>query len=102
MYIFTIKNGKANLVTQCDEYDQIISQDTFPARIKHPNTHSILSYKVNKVIYSGVTVWEKIQKLATPTIAIDGDTLKITDVENAQRYQIYANGELKGRADRNG
>ena len=26
-YIFTIKNGKANLVTQCDEYDQIISQD---------------------------------------------------------------------------
>ena len=48
------------------------------------------------------TVWEKIQKLATPTIAIDGDTLKITDVENAQRYKIYANGELKGRVDRNG
>ena len=34
MYIFTIKNGKANLVTQCDEYDQIISQDTFPARMR--------------------------------------------------------------------
>lgn len=58
--------------------------------------------EVNKVIYSGVTVWEKIQKLATPTIAIDGDTLKITDVENAQRYQIYANGELKGGVDKNG
>lgn len=51
--------------------------------------------EVNKVIYSGVTVWEKIQKLATPMIAIDGDTLKITDVENVQRYKIYANGELK-------
>lgn len=25
-----------------------------------------------------------------------------TDVENAQRYKIYANGELKGRVDRNG
>ena len=48
------------------------------------------------------TVWEKIQKLATPTIAIDGDTLKITDVENAQRYQIYDNGELKGGVDKNG
>lgn len=36
------------------------------------------------------------------TVAIDGDTLKITDVENAQRYKIYANGELKGRVDRNG
>ena len=34
-------------------------------------------------------------KLATPTIAIDGNTLKITDVENAQKYKIYANGELK-------
>ena len=56
--------------------------------------------EVNKVIYSGVTVWEK--KLATPTIAVDGDTLKITDVENAQRYKIYANGELKGRVDKNG
>lgn len=34
-------------------------------------------------------------KLAPPTIAIDGNTLKITDVENAQKYKIYANGELK-------
>ena len=34
-------------------------------------------------------------KLATPTITIEGDTLKITDVENAQKYKIYANGELK-------
>ncbi len=58
--------------------------------------------EVNKVVYSGVTVWEKIQKLATPTIAIDGDTLKITDVENAQRYKIYANGVLKGRVAKAG
>lgn len=58
--------------------------------------------EVNKVIYSGVTVWEKIQKLATPTIAIDGDTLKITDVENAQKYKIYANGELKGEVTKAG
>lgn len=34
-------------------------------------------------------------KLATPTIAIEGNTLNITDVENAQKYKIYANGELK-------
>lgn len=58
--------------------------------------------EVNKVVYGGVTVWEKIQKLATPTIAIDGDTLKITDVENAQRYKIYANGVLKGRVAKTG
>ena len=43
-------------------------------------------------------------KLATPTIAInaDGKTLEITDVANAQRYKIYANGELKGSVDKNG
>ena len=58
--------------------------------------------EVKAITYGGVTVWEKIQKLAIPTIAIDGDTLKITDVENAQRYKIYANGELKGRVERNG
>ena len=44
--------------------------------------------EVNKVIYSGVTVRKKIKKHRMQTIAIDGDTLKITDVENAQRYKI--------------
>lgn len=34
-------------------------------------------------------------KLATPTIAIDGDTLKITDVENATSYDVYVDGTLK-------
>ena len=28
--------------------------------------------EVKAITYGGVTVWEKIQKLATPTIAIDG------------------------------
>lgn len=44
MYIYTIKNGKANLVAQNNEYEQIITQETFPAKIEHPNTHTVLSY----------------------------------------------------------
>ncbi len=61
-------------------------------------TWTIRVLSTNGTIYSDSsnTVTYIIQnKLATPTIAIDGDTLKITDVENAQRYKIYANGELK-------
>lgn len=43
-----------------------------------------------------VTYVNTIQ-LAAPTIAMnaDGKTLEITDVENAQKYKIYVNGELK-------
>lgn len=44
---------------------------------------------------SAAVAYTVSNKLAPPTIAIDGNTLKITDVENAQKYKIYANGELK-------
>ena len=61
-------------------------------------TWTVQVLSTNGTVYSDSsnTVTYTIQnKLATPTIAIDGNTLKITDVENAQRYKIYANGELK-------
>ena len=61
-------------------------------------TWTVQVLSTNGTVYSDSsnTVTYIIQnKLATPTIAIEGDTLKITDVENAQRYKIYANGELK-------
>ena len=68
---------------------------------KETNNIPFNGKEVVKVTWKWTTiVWEKIQKLATPTIAIDGDTLKITDVENAQRYKIYANGELKATITR--
>lgn len=61
-------------------------------------TWTIRVLSTNGTVYSDSsnTVTYIIQnKLATPTITIDGDTLNITDVENAQKYKIYANGELK-------
>ena len=79
MYIFTIKNGKANLVTQCDEYDQIISQDTFPARIEHPNTHSILSYNETEGIH-----WEYVPFTAKELCELAYQTEKNIDWENAK------------------
>lgn len=61
-------------------------------------TWTIRVLSTNGTVYSDSsnTVTYIVQnKLATPTIAIDGNTLNITDVENAQKYKIYANDELK-------
>ena len=54
MYIYTIKDNAAALVGQ-REFDQIITQDTFPARIEHPNTRAELRYSPEKGVY-----WEYI------------------------------------------
>ena len=43
-YIYTIKDNKAVLLGQQSSYDQLIEQETCPARVDHPNTHSVLSY----------------------------------------------------------
>lgn len=61
-------------------------------------TWTVRVLSTNGTVYSDSsnTVTYIVQnKLATPTIAIDGDILNITDVENAQKYKIYVNGELK-------
>ena len=55
MYIYTIKDNKATLLGQQGSYDQIIEQETYPARVDHPNTHSILSYSEAEGIH-----WEHI------------------------------------------
>lgn len=44
MYIYTIKGDKAVLLGQQSSYDQHIEQETYPARVDHPNTHAVLSY----------------------------------------------------------
>ena len=44
MYIYTIKDNKAVLLGQQSSYDQLIEQETYPARVDHPNTHAVLSY----------------------------------------------------------
>ena len=44
MYIYTIKDNKATLLGRQGSYDQLIEQETYPARVDHPNTHAVLSY----------------------------------------------------------
>lgn len=55
MYIYTTTGNKATLISKQIDYDQIISQETYPARIDHPNTKSVLSYDPDNGIH-----WEYI------------------------------------------
>lgn len=66
-------------------------------------TWTIRVLSTNGTVYSDSsnTVTYIIQnKLATPTIAIDGNTLNITDVENATSYDVYVDGTLKTNVQR--
>lgn len=85
-------------IYQTDIVDADVTQHTLT--VTTVGTYSITIITVGTGSYtdseeSAAVTYTLQNKLATPTIAIDGDTLKITDVENAQKYKIYANGELK-------
>ena len=100
-YIFTIKNGKANLVTQCDEYDQIVSQDTFPARIEHPNTHAVLSYNETEGIhweYVPFTPMELREKAYETEKCIEWDS-DIMTVDEANDMFLKYNAEGNAKSD---
>ena len=43
MYIYTIKDNKATLLGRQGSYDQLIEQETYPARVDHPNEHTEVS-----------------------------------------------------------
>ena len=87
MYIYTIKDGKANLVAQNNEYEQIITQETYPTRIEHPNTHAVLSYNETDGIH-----WEYIPYTAKElrelkyetekNITFDGELLTVDDAND--------------------
>lgn len=79
MYIYTIKDNKAVLLGQQSNYDQLIEQDTFPARIEHPNTHAVLSYNETEGIH-----WEYVPFTAKELCELAYQTEKNIDWENAK------------------
>ena len=88
----------AGEIYQTDMVDANVTQHTLT--VTTAGTYSVTIVTIGTGSYtdseeSAAVTYVVQNKLATPTIAIDGNTLKITDVENAQKYKIYANGELK-------
>lgn len=97
MYIYTTTNNKATLISQQSNYDQIISQETYPARIDHPNTHSILSYNETEGIhweyvpYTPKEIRERLYE-TEKIISYEGDMLTVDEANRKwQEYQAEGN-----------
>ena len=77
MYIYTIKDNKAVLLGQQSSYDQLIEQETYPAREYHENTHAVLSYNEEQGIH-----WEYIPFTNAELREKAYETEKLVNFEN--------------------
>lgn len=98
-YIYKINGTKAELINETGAYDRLITQDTYPAREYHENTHAVLSYNEEQGIH-----WEYIP--FTPTelrehayetekcIEYGGEMLTVDEANKRwQEYQAEGNAK---------
>nr|CAI9751481.1 hypothetical protein DGKKSRWO_DGKKSRWO_CDS_0190 [uncultured phage]CAI9752368.1 hypothetical protein CVNMHQAP_CVNMHQAP_CDS_0191 [uncultured phage] len=85
MYIYSMTNNKVELVGQ-SKTDQIITQETYPARIDTPNTKAVLSYNETDGIH-----WEYIPLTPTELRERTYETVKCITYENEQLTVDEAN-----------
>lgn len=99
MYIYTVKDNKAVLLGQQSSYDQLIEQETYPARVDHPNTHAVLSYSEAEGIHWEYIPYtpEEMRERAYETDKVIGYEGKMLTVDEANRkWQEYqAEGNSK-------
>lgn len=99
MYFYIINGSDATLIGRQDSYDKIIAQETYPARVDHPNTRAVLSYNEAEGIH-----WEyipltqkELRERAYETekcVAYDGEMLTVDEAN--KRWQEYqAEGNVK-------
>lgn len=50
---------------------------------------------VDKIFLGNTLIYESTSQLLAPTISLNGDTLSIEEVENAEYYDIYVDGVLE-------
>ena len=98
-YIYQINGTEAKLIQKTEEYDNIISQDTFPAREYHENTHAVLSYNEEQGVHWEYTPFtpEELREQAYETeklIEWDGVMLTV-DGSNDMFLKYTAEGNTK-------
>lgn len=99
MYIYTIKDNKAVLLGQQSSYDQLIEQETYPARVDHPNTHAVLSYSEAEGIHWEYIPYtpEELRERAYETdkvISYEGKMLTVDEANRKwQEYQAEGNSK---------
>ena len=99
MYIYTIKDNKAVLLGQQSSYDQLIEQETYPARVDNPNTHAVLSYSEAEGIHWEYIPYtpEELRERAYETdkvISYEGKMLTVDEANRKwQEYQAEGNNK---------
>ena len=99
MYIYTIKDNKAVLLGQQSSYDRLIEQETYPARVDHPNTHAVLSYSESEGIHWEYIPYtpEELRERAYETdkvISYEGKMLTVDEANRKwQEYQAEGNSK---------
>ena len=99
MYIYTIKDNKAVLLGQQSSYDQLIEQETYPARVDHPNTRAVLSYSEEEGIHWEYILYtpEELRERAYETdkvISYEGKMLTVDEANRKwQEYQAEGNSK---------
>lgn len=99
MYIYTIKGNKAVLLGQQSSYDQLIEQETYPARVDHPNTHAVLSYSEEEGIHWEYIPFtpEELRERAYETekvVSYEGVMLTVDEANRKwQEYQAEGNSK---------
>lgn len=99
MYIYAIKDNKAVLLGKQSSYDQLIEQETYPARVDYPNTHAVLSYSEAEGIHWEYIPYtpEELRERAYETdkvISYEGKMLTVDEANRKwQEYQAEGNSK---------
>ena len=99
MYIYAIKDNKAVLLGQQRSYDQLIEQETYPARVDHHNTHAVLSYSEAEGIHWEYIPYapEELRERSYETdkvISYEGKMLTVDEANRKwQEYQAEGNSK---------
>lgn len=100
-YIYKINGTKAELIQKTEDYDNIITQDTFPAREYHENTHAVLSYNEGQGVHWEYTPFtpEELREQAYETEKlIEWDRVMLT-VDGANDMFLKYTAEGNAKAD---
>ena len=76
-YIYKISGTKAELIDQAESFDKLHTQETYPAREYHENTHAVLSYNEEQGIH-----WEYIPFTNAELRERAYETEKLVNFEN--------------------
>lgn len=98
-YIYSVENGKANLVSQIDDTKTIITSEILPARVEKPGYKAILKYDEAQGVYWAYVPYtpEELREneyVTNKCVTYDGKTMTV-DEANALWIKYQAENNAK-------